>query len=271
MSQSLVSSSATKAQPPPITWSCRRGPAALTIIGSTLSASPAMLYAWATLLRAECRAVCDVAGPTSARAFVGIPGHRRGIESNGRRQDLAVPNRQGRSVRGGSRLGGGCNLGSCSRYRGRSGDGSSRPPVRHAHLARRPAPLPTPMTAAAVVVVLVCERVFEFEFVWGQRLAVSGSRCAESREPRPAGRTRSPHTDTNSNTRSHTTTRPDLHISFPPPAQILHRFQRLALRRSLCLQGGPRRSGALRAGRGAGFGSGDGRAVVRIGGAIEGA
>ncbi len=130
--------------------------------------------------------VCDVAGPASARAVVGIPGHRRGIQPNGRRQDLTVPHRQRRSVRGGSRLGGGCNPGTCSRYRDRSGDVSARPAVRDAHSARRHAPPPTLMTAAAVVVVLVCERVFEFVSVCGERVRPAGLGSRDLRAPRAA-------------------------------------------------------------------------------------
>ena len=56
MSRSLVCSGATKPQLPPTTWSCRRNTAASTIIDSTPSASPVMLYVWATPLPGECRA-----------------------------------------------------------------------------------------------------------------------------------------------------------------------------------------------------------------------
>ncbi len=83
------------------------------------------------------------------------------------------------------------------------------------------------MTAAAVVVVLVCERVFEFVSVCGERVRPAGLGSRDSAHREPLTATRRPHT--NSNSGSHTTTRHDLDISFPLPAQILHRFQRLAL------------------------------------------
>ncbi len=215
MSRSLVWSGATKPQPPPITWSCRRGPAPLTIIGSTLSAWPAMLYAWATLLRGECHAGmrrCRTSFGALLSAYLGIA---EASKPNGRRQDLTVPHRQRRSVRGGSRLGGGCNPGTCSRYRDRSGDVSARPAVRDAHSARRHAPPPTLMTAAAVVVVLVCERVFEFVSVCGERVRPAGLGSRDLRAPRAAWPLNARPTRTRTRTRARTRPRARVPASIP--------------------------------------------------------
>ncbi len=149
------------------------------------------------------------------RAVVGIPGHRRGIQPNGRRQDLTVPHRQRRSVRGGSRLGGGCNPGTCSRYRDRSGDVSARPAVRDAHSARRHAPPPTLMTAAAVVVVLVCEPVFEFVSVCGERVRPAGLGSRDLRAPRAAWPLNARPTRTRTRTRARTRPRARVPPSIP--------------------------------------------------------